>query len=518
MAQPGPGSSPLIAKGWEALVRDQDSAAIASFEQAYEQAQASKDHAQAAEALLHLGMAYYGMSHTQGLAYGFRALYEYRQLEPVNAVAARIGRSRSLQLLSTIYSRQGKYAEALAMSREALPGLPEKDPSGARGLVYSSIGYALEKLGKADSAAFYHQKALQFQLSAGNPAYLPPAYVAVADMELLHNEREASWRHHQSALRIADSMGNKQAVVIALLGLGRWQAKYHGADSAQAYIARAEAIAKRLNDRYFMLKVLGQETVLEKELGLLDRALLHEERASAIRDSLFDLEKQRLARSLDAQFEVSEKERELRLLQQEHRITLLSNSLLWTGLVFIVVLSAGVILFLRKIDIRNRQLLAAREELARASAEQAKMKEQFLSNEIEFRESQLSAMALQIMQKNALLDEIRAQLAAAGKKEEDSGLKNLLNRELNNDRDWADFNTSFERVNRNFYLKLKEACPDISPNDLKVCALIRLNLSIKEMAGILNISPDSVKTARYRLRKKLGLQTEDSLAGFIASL
>jgi DNA-binding CsgD family transcriptional regulator len=86
------------------------------------------------------------------------------------------------------------------------------------------------------------------------------------------------------------------------------------------------------------------------------------------------------------------------------------------------------------------------------------------------------------------------------------------------DNSWNDFDLYFESINKNFYTRLKQSYPDISTNDLKICALIKLNLSIKEMASILNISPDSVKTARYRLRKKLQLSTEDNLTSFILSV
>jgi DNA-binding CsgD family transcriptional regulator len=73
-------------------------------------------------------------------------------------------------------------------------------------------------------------------------------------------------------------------------------------------------------------------------------------------------------------------------------------------------------------------------------------------------------------------------------------------------------------VNKHFYTRLKQNYPEISANDLKICALIKLNLSIKEMAAILNISPDSVKTARHRLRKKLQLSTEENLTDFILTI
>jgi DNA-binding CsgD family transcriptional regulator len=100
----------------------------------------------------------------------------------------------------------------------------------------------------------------------------------------------------------------------------------------------------------------------------------------------------------------------------------------------------------------------------------------------------------------------------------DTDLTRIVNKGFNQDKEWDDFNLHFESINKNFYTKIRESFPGISPNDLKICALIKLNLSTKEMASILNISPDSVKTARYRLRKKLNLNTEDNLTGFIQAL
>jgi DNA-binding CsgD family transcriptional regulator len=143
--------------------------------------------------------------------------------------------------------------------------------------------------------------------------------------------------------------------------------------------------------------------------------------------------------------------------------------------------------------------------------------EQKMSNEIEFRESQLSALTIQMVQKNDLLLLLKEKLDA-DKNEKDTAISNIINKGLNQDKEWDDFNTHFESINKNFYTRIKQAFPSVSPSELRICALIKMNLSIKEMASILNISPDSVKTARYRLRKKLQLNTEDNLTEFILNL
>ncbi|MBL0048052.1 MAG: hypothetical protein IPP32_08165 [Bacteroidetes bacterium] len=116
------------------------------------------------------------------------------------------------------------------------------------------------------------------------------------------------------------------------------------------------------------------------------------------------------------------------------------------------------------------------------------------------------------------MHELQEKVESDEKLQKDNSLTKLINKGLNHDKEWTDFNSHFESINKNFYARLKQSYPDISPNDLRICALIKLNLSTKEMAGILNISPDSVKTARYRLRKKLQLNTEDNLTDFILNL
>ena len=99
-----------------------------------------------------------------------------------------------------------------------------------------------------------------------------------------------------------------------------------------------------------------------------------------------------------------------------------------------------------------------------------------------------------------------------------NSLNRLVNHSLQVDRDWEDFKLHFENVHNDFFKILKHYKPDLSNYELKLCALIRLNLNIKETATILGISAESVKTARYRLRKKLELSHEDNLIDFIINL
>ena len=144
-----------------------------------------------------------------------------------------------------------------------------------------------------------------------------------------------------------------------------------------------------------------------------------------------------------------------------------------------------------------------------------------LEDQLEHKNKELASYALNFVRKNELIEEFSTKIKSLKEKSDHNMFNELdkLNRVINDnlriDQDWNNFKLTFEDVHGDFFLKLKEVYTNISSAELKLCALIRLNLNLKETAPILGISPSSVKTARYRLRKKLGLATEDSLVDFL---
>lgn len=510
----------FLEKGWNALIIDNDTDALKYFGLAYETAVKENNTEDIAAALLNMGICYYSVSYSEGLDYCFRAMAEYKKMEHIAPQKALQGRCRCLQLISTINSRQGKYREAIALSKEAMAGFPEEnDTTGYLGLIYNSLGTAYGKLNFPDSSEYYHRLALKELLRTQNFVYLPGSYLSVAEIELNHGNKALSEIYFNRALVIADSTGNRQAQVASLLGIGKWYLTFEKNDKeAEIYYLKALKIAGALTDKSFYLKTLDHLIDLKKQQGDYNKALSFQEEKLRINDTLNSWEKQKMVKSLEIQFDISEKDKQLKLIQKEKDIALLINYLLWGTLGFLIIISAGIILFLKRINKRDKLLLQTKEALVKAIEEQKRLKEQQMQNEIEFKESQLSAMTFQMLQKNGLMQELKERLEQDKNISDDNGLSKIISKGLNHDKEWSDFNSYFESINKNFYARLKQAYPDISPNDLKICALIKLNLSIKEMAGILNISPDSVKTARYRLRKKLQLNTEDNLTDFILNL
>jgi len=148
-----------------------------------------------------------------------------------------------------------------------------------------------------------------------------------------------------------------------------------------------------------------------------------------------------------------------------------------------------------------------------------------LRADIENKNSQLAMNTMSLIRKNALLQEFAAELENM-KNELGYRIPNkyydritrLINQNIENEHDWETFQKLFDQAHENFFKSLKDAYPSLTTSDLRLCAYIRMNLSSKEIAPLLNITVRGVEERRYRLRKRLNLSTDESLNDFILKL
>nr|WP_299389371.1 triple tyrosine motif-containing protein [Allomuricauda sp.] len=172
---------------------------------------------------------------------------------------------------------------------------------------------------------------------------------------------------------------------------------------------------------------------------------------------------------------------------------------------------------------RQRQLIEKNQremELAKAQNEKEiiKLKNKQLQEEFRSKSNELAASTMSIIKKNELLSKVKEQLLTTDDKEAVKPIIHVIDKNLNQNDDWELFKEAFNNADRKFLKKLKKAHPNLSPNDIRLCAYLRLNLSSKEIAPMFNISPRSVEIKRYRLRKKMNLEHDDNLVDYILKL
>lgn len=142
-----------------------------------------------------------------------------------------------------------------------------------------------------------------------------------------------------------------------------------------------------------------------------------------------------------------------------------------------------------------------------------------LKQDIDNKNRELAISTMSLIKKNEFLARIKSDLKNVNVK--DHKLDNVLktiNKNINNSDDWRFFEEAFNNADKDFLKKIKSKHPSLTPNDLRLCAYLRLNLTSKEIAPLFNISTRSVEVKRYRLRKKMDLAHEASLTDYILEI
>ncbi len=162
---------------------------------------------------------------------------------------------------------------------------------------------------------------------------------------------------------------------------------------------------------------------------------------------------------------------------------------------------------------------------AQREAEMERLRSKTLEQEVELKSKELTTLALTLAQKNETLSKLREQLNSVRKNDydlqENQSLKNVdreLSLMLTSENAWQVFEQQFHNIHHDFIQKLSKQYPAMSPIELRVCALMKIHLSTKEIANMLCVETKSVEMYRYRIRKKLSLDVTVNLSTFLAAM
>ena len=179
-------------------------------------------------------------------------------------------------------------------------------------------------------------------------------------------------------------------------------------------------------------------------------------------------------------------------------------------------------------QLREQQLQFKVDEEQREN-EIIKLRNGQLEIELKHKSGELADNAINLVRKNDMLQAIDTEMEELYKsvrtdadtsaiKKKVSDIRRNIRTHMTDDSNWDKFEENFNLVYDNFTQKLMEQFPDLKKNDLKLCVYLRMGLSSKEMASLLNTSVRSIETARYRLRKKLNIGSGDNLLEFISEI
>lgn len=444
--------------------------------------------------------------------------------------------------------RMGEYAKALEHHFE---GVTLAKESGRISLEVShllNIGYIKEELGELADAEKYLKQGLDLCEANNLDFRAGQIYINLAVIEYKKQNLGLSIEYNKKALVIFEKVDDKSQAAICLQNLGFAYALQGQVTEALSYYDRSEKLRREVGDQYGVGAVLLKKAQLVKGQWTASRVLnltnesltiaeaighkplkrdiyafLHtyyQERGEAVKaleyfksytqvkDSISIKTNQAKIAKLTADFEWEQLRNANKLQEQENQIQDLEirkSYQLIAGLLVGMVLLILLILSQRR-QMKNKLILSNKDQLI------LKKEAEVLGNKLETEREKLDNFARELLAKNKVLEELREQLdTRSNEGEVIDQLIEKLNASITTDKDWTAFKLYFEAAYPDFFTKLEKHCSDTTYSDQRLAALMKINLSNKEIGRILNISRDSVVRAKYRLRQKMEFKTTQQM-------
>lgn len=447
--------------------------------------------------------------HILGIAYWTKGLLEKGLEENLAAqeLYESLGEDRWLRIIkmnsANIYGSLNQHDKAIDMLKSVIELAKVEQDSQLLAWTYNNIGTEYRKSGNYDSAINYLKKDLPYVKALMDTVGIALVNNNIAVALNSNGEYYEAIKYLTTARKQLKLKESKKRLAEVYINFASNYAELNILDKDKAYLDSALALATSINARRMEQEInLGlSDYYYRKEDYKL--SLDYFEKHVLIKDSISSAEVQKETEILQLKYEDEQKAKQLIVLEKQQ---VEAQFRFWLLMIIAgaFLLFAVLIIYTLRLRVKN-----------------SKMAEKELQSQVEQKNKELTSYALNFIQKNELLNELTDKIADLKKQSDTSSIKELnqmngiISSSFRMDHDWDNFKLMFEELHGDFFVRLKDRYPELGNAELKLCALLRLNMNLKESSKILGISSDSVKTARYRLRKKLGLATEDNLVDFL---
>ncbi|MXV16562.1 tetratricopeptide repeat protein [Hufsiella ginkgonis] len=439
--------------------------------------------------------------------------------------------AQTLNYLGNVYYYNKQPRQARKEFNEALRLFRKLNDDKGIAESYGEIGHLYEKKMTYDSAYLYQQLAMTHLVHIGDSASLAKIYENIASIMEDQERYDSSLYYYRASLRLNERFHNTVAQIEIVNNLGDIYRKTGRYSTGLQYSKRALVMAQQMNEKYQLSSAyrdIGRSYGLMKQY---DSAYYYTELARVSSTEVYDTENSRQIALTQVLFDTEKKSSEITRLNAEKRVNIIVTTA--SVIIFFLLLLLAVLIYLRqklKIkteqEIRQTQQLIFKTEngLLEAELKNKQLEESRLKQQLELKSKELSSHVLHLIQKNEVLETIKTDMNALlndDKRDHKKQLKQLIHKiniSVSQDTYWREFRVIFEQVHESFFDKVKAICGDLTANDLRLVALLKMNLSSTDIATLLGISPDSLRVIRYRLRKKLKLGQGETLSTFLQSL
>ncbi len=458
------------------------------------------------------------------LKYAIEALKIFELSNDTMRIASGLG------TIANIYLNTGKDHMAKEYFIKAKDCLQNQQETLIYSQVLQSIAGIYRSEGQFDSSLLLYSQALSIAEQMNNMLLAAKIYMNMANTLKSDNKFHEAIRNYKKANDMFISINSEKDINHINYSLGETYLQYDKYDSAEIYLLKSLHTSGKINHALIYEAALKQLYLLYEKKQDFRKAFQYFNTYVHYHDSIVGQDVQVKIAELETKYETAKKDKqitELELQQEIEKSEKISQRIIFSSVIFLFIVLLLGVWQKRKKDrmiLKQRELFHKKEkQLAELKLERSKLKEEELRQSVLYKSKQLSTHALHMMQKNKMLNEVKISIKELSKsKNKDSDIQrkivHKINESIRSDKDWEVFKLYFEDVNHDFYQKLKKLNPELTTNDQRLCTLIKLNMNSKEMASVLNVAPVSIKSSRYRLKKKLGLVPEDDLEEFIGNI
>ena len=297
-------------------------------------------------------------------------------------------------------------------------------------------------------------------------------------------------------------------------------------DLALKYGELANNLAQQINSNPLLAASYLQLSEVYKDQGKFDSSLISFKAYEKLNTELISWENNKKLSSLENQAKIVAQEKDIKILNQENRLRKILMYFSIACTIILLLITSGII---RYQSLKNKNLLQKKEILEEKNKvfeiekQLHQQNQRMLENDLELKNKELASKALALLQLNEALQDVGVKVneIKTGKNQSDKNAVNSIMQEIKmatNSNIWEEFDLAFNNVYNSFYDKLLKICPELTSTEIKMAALLKLNLSTKEIAAITFKSESAVKVTRHRIRNKLQLQPDKKLISFLLNL
>lgn len=498
---------------------DNLSKALHFAEDAVEIAGKTENNSTLSFALLNIGNVYF----TQGLfELALKQYYQYLEIQ--KAEGNKKGIASALINIGAVSLNLNNFEKARDNFEEALKTFEELSLKSGNSKYsheiitsYNNLGIVCQNLKEQKESEEYYRRGISLaRKTMGQPTLLAHLLNNLGSLYLDQKKMPEAYIAINEALKIRllipDKNGQGQSyrtLAMYYIGLGN-------RTKALEYLYKGLDLARSVGNislQSFLIEKLFTEY---DKTDNSDSALKYHIILKALNDTMNNEETQRELTRIELTSQFNEKENLRKIEQKRKEVQYLA-----IGVSMLLLLAIISLLFLLS---QNRlKRLRLEKDNANLASENLELEKAVLKQELDLRNKELTTNVMYLVQKNEYITDIAERVISIKKNLTDTN-SNVINKLISDlqsnsdDKVWKEFEIRFQEVHQDFYSRLNARFPDLTPNEKKLAAFLRLNMTTKDISAITFQSPDSIKIARSRLRKKLGLPQEANIIAFLENV